>query len=56
VAAAIRARAPDLPVRLIALTGYGRPSDRELALASGFDDHLVKPVDLDRLQEVLAEA
>ena len=55
VAAAIRARAPDLPVRLIALTGYGRPSDRELALASGFDDHLVKPVDLDRLQEVLAE-
>ena len=55
VAAAVRARAPELSVRLIALTGYGRPSDRELALASGFDAHLVKPVDLDLLQSVLTE-
>ena len=30
--AAIRARAPGLPIRLIALTGYGRPSDIDLLL------------------------
>lgn len=31
--------------RLIALTGYGEPQDRRRALAAGFDQHLVKPVD-----------
>jgi CheY-like chemotaxis protein len=39
--------------RLIAVTGYGRESDRERALAAGFDDHLVKPVTLARLDEVI---
>jgi PAS domain S-box-containing protein len=33
------------PIHLIALTGYGQSSDRERALAAGFDVHLVKPVD-----------
>jgi PAS domain S-box-containing protein len=40
---------------LIAVTGYGREQDRQRAFASGFRYHLVKPVDLDRLGEVLAE-
>jgi CheY-like chemotaxis protein len=31
--------------RLIALTGRGAPDDRRRALAAGFDQHLVKPVD-----------
>jgi two-component system CheB/CheR fusion protein len=31
--------------RLIAVTGYGQPKDRLRALAAGFDQHLVKPVD-----------
>jgi CheY-like chemotaxis protein len=31
--------------RLIALTGHGAPDDRRRALAAGFDQHLVKPVD-----------
>ena len=31
--------------RLIALTGHGLPEDRRRALAAGFDQHLVKPVD-----------
>jgi signal transduction histidine kinase len=31
-------------VRLVALTGYGQPEDRDRALKAGFDDHLVKPV------------
>ncbi len=40
-------------VYLVALTGYGQPADREKALASGFDEHLVKPVDPDRLCRLL---
>ncbi|MEO8843456.1 MAG: PAS domain S-box protein [Kofleriaceae bacterium] len=32
-------------IHLIALTGYGQASDRERAVAAGFDLHLVKPVD-----------
>lgn len=35
--------------RLIALTGYGRPSDVEQALQAGFNHHLVKPVDAAQL-------
>jgi two-component system CheB/CheR fusion protein len=30
---------------LVALTGYGQPSDRERTAQAGFDAHLVKPVD-----------
>ena len=40
-------------VRLIALTGYGQESDRAMALDAGFDAHLVKPVDMHKLMEVL---
>ena len=39
---------------LIALTGYGQPQDIEKALDSGFDHHMVKPVEMDDLREVLA--
>jgi len=41
-------------VTLIALTGYGQPEDRERALAAGFEAHLVKPVDLEALEQMLA--
>ena len=54
VAAALRKRAPDLTTRLVALTGYGRPEDRERALAAGFDDHLVKPVTSEELLRLIA--
>ena len=30
---------------LLALTGYGFPSDRQHSTEAGFDHHLVKPVD-----------
>ncbi len=40
-------------VRLIALTGYGQPTDVANALAAGFDVHLVKPVDPERLASAL---
>ena len=32
-------------VRLVALTGFTRPVDREATAAAGFDNHLTKPVD-----------
>jgi CheY-like chemotaxis protein len=41
------------PVSLVALTGYGQAEDRERAMAAGFDEHLVKPVEFDALQRVL---
>jgi two-component system, chemotaxis family, CheB/CheR fusion protein len=40
-------------VRLVALTGYGRPEDRQAVLAAGFDEHLVKPVNPSDLARVL---
>jgi CheY-like chemotaxis protein len=42
-------------VRLIAMTGYGQEEDRRRAREAGFDHHLVKPVDLDSLRDLLAE-
>ena len=41
-------------VTLVALTGYGQESDRRQAQEAGFDFHLVKPVGLAALQELLA--
>lgn len=48
VARRIRAALGDAVV-LVALTGYGQPDDRHRALEAGFDEHLVKPVNLDAL-------
>jgi len=41
------------PPPLIALTGYGRTEDRDRSLKAGFQAHLVKPVDADKLQMLL---
>lgn len=40
VAQRVRARRENDSVFLIALTGYGRASDRQAAIAAGFDEHL----------------
>jgi two-component system CheB/CheR fusion protein len=48
----VRAREEHQDLYMVALTGYGRPSDRTAALEAGFNDHLIKPLhpdDLDRL-------
>ena len=39
---------------VVAVTGYGQPEDRARAEGAGFDAHLVKPVDVDRLLHLLA--
>jgi CheY-like chemotaxis protein len=41
-------------VVLIALTGWGQPEDRKRSNEAGFDHHLVKPVEVDALQALLA--
>src|SRR5688572_857520 len=43
-------------VYLIALTGYGQPQDKQRAEDAGFDLHIVKPVDLDHLTTLIANA
>ncbi|HET9579839.1 MAG TPA: response regulator, partial [Usitatibacter sp.] len=54
VARELRARFPDVPVSLIALTGWGQEQDRTRARDAGFDHHIVKPANLDELQALLA--
>jgi signal transduction histidine kinase/CheY-like chemotaxis protein len=51
VARQMRARGIKAP--LVALTGYGQESDRVRALAAGFDEHLVKPVSLARIDALI---
>ena len=38
---------------LVALTAWGRDSDRQAALENGFQDHIVKPASIERLRSVV---
>jgi len=49
----IRDEFPSHRPYLVALTGWGQNSDKQKAFEAGFDAHLVKPVSLDDLLEVL---
>lgn len=53
---AARIRRTQLPVTIIALTGYGQQEDIQRARAAGFDAHLIKPVDFDKLARLIAES
>jgi PAS domain S-box-containing protein len=53
VARRIRLEAWGADVLLVAATGWGQDSDRARARDSGFDHHLVKPIEFDRLHELL---
>jgi CheY-like chemotaxis protein len=44
----------DSTTLMVAVTGYGQSDDRRRALAAGFDEHLVKPLDLKLVIEVLS--
>ena len=54
VARQIRAEPSLAGTTLVALTGYGSEEDRRRSLAAGFDCHLVKPIDFDDLERILA--
>ncbi|HET9482626.1 MAG TPA: response regulator [Xanthomonadales bacterium] len=56
VARAIRARPQTATVHIVALSGWGRPEDRRLAIEAGFDRHYAKPIGLDELEVILRES
>jgi DNA-binding response OmpR family regulator len=53
VAAKLRERPWARNLRVVAITGWNRVDDRERARMAGFDEYLVKPLDLERLKAVL---
>ena len=55
VAGSLRSEPATRATRLIALTGYGRESDRQRTRDAGFDLHLVKPVEPLELKRLLEE-
>jgi len=55
VARRIRAQEWGKAMTLVALTGWGQDADRRRSREAGFDTHLVKPLDLDQLSNLLAQ-
>jgi CheY-like chemotaxis protein len=53
LASRIRADPANAGVRLVAISGYGQDSDVQAAREAGFDEHLTKPPDPHRLEEIL---
>src|SRR5262249_28998165 len=53
VAARLRQQPSTAAALLVALTGYGQEEDRRRALEAGFDQHFVKPIDPDSLEQLL---
>ncbi|WP_343630680.1 ATP-binding protein [Roseateles sp.] len=53
VARELRADPQNARMRIVALTGWGQERDRRHSEEAGFDHHLVKPVHLDTLQDLL---
>ena len=53
VARRLRSRPETGGTILVALTGWGQEADRRRSAEAGFDRHLVKPVDLDELEDLL---
>jgi two-component system CheB/CheR fusion protein len=56
VARRLRGEPEFADVLLVAVTGWGQDSDRQMSKQAGFDHHLVKPVDLERLRGLLTTA
>jgi PAS domain S-box-containing protein len=55
VATRLRGMEQGRPFRIVAVTGWGQESDRQKTREAGFDVHLVKPVDLTELTQILQE-
>jgi PAS domain S-box-containing protein len=45
----------DRPARIVAVTGWGQPADKQRSREAGFDRHLVKPVEANELARVIDE-
>jgi signal transduction histidine kinase len=56
VARRLRAQPTRADTLLIALTGWGQEQDQENSRAAGFNHHLVKPPDIERLRELLTNS
>jgi len=56
VARLLRERANGKPLHLAAVTGWGQPADRVRAYAAGFDQHILKPADAEKLKSILTAA
>jgi PAS domain S-box-containing protein len=56
VARRIRVECRERQPMLVATTGYGQEEDRRRTAAAGFDEHLVKPIDMQALERAMAEA
>jgi CheY-like chemotaxis protein len=54
VARSIRSTVWGRALYLVALTGWGQEEDKRRAAAAGFDLHMTKPVDPDRILDILA--
>ena len=52
----IQARPAGRDIAIVALTGWGQEHDRQRSEEAGFLAHLVKPVNLDQLEALLARA
>ena len=55
VARRVRKHFSNSELMLVALTGYGQEQDQEAAYQAGFDEHLVKPVNLEKLKQLLQQ-
>lgn len=54
VARSLRAQSGERALRLVAVTGWGQAEDRRRSLDAGFDQHLVKPPDLEVVKQLCA--
>ena len=53
LARAVRRDARCSNVKMVAVTGFGQAADRQNAISSGFDEHIVKPIDVHKLRDIL---
>jgi CheY-like chemotaxis protein len=56
VAQALRSDRRLAGVRLVAVTGYAQPEDRQRAFDAGFEHHIAKPADPQQLEQLLARS
>ena len=54
LASRLRSDSATAGAHMLALSGYAQTHEKQAAIDAGFDHYLVKPVDADRLLELLA--